>query len=105
MNKIREQASQVALVVKNLAANAGDLRDAALIPRWRKIPWSRKWQPIPGLLPGKLHGQRSLVGYRSWGHKESDMTAQVGIQTIRNSGLGEPPMIFSINYSSDIVLC
>ena len=23
---------------------------------------------------GKFHGQRSLAGYRPWGHKESDMT-------------------------------
>jgi len=29
-----------------------------------KIPWRRKWQSTPGLLPGKSHGQRSLVGYR-----------------------------------------
>ena len=28
-----------------------------------KIPWSRKWQPTPGFLPGKSHGQRSLAGY------------------------------------------
>ena len=27
-----------------------------------KIPWRRKWQPIPVFLPGKSHGQRSLVG-------------------------------------------
>ena len=27
-----------------------------------KIPWSRKWQPMPVFLPGKFHGQRSLVG-------------------------------------------
>ena len=33
-----------------------------------KIPWSRKWQPAPGL-PGKFHGRRSLVGYSPWGHK------------------------------------
>ena len=26
-----------------------------------KIPWRRKWQPIPIFLPGKSHGQRSLV--------------------------------------------
>ena len=39
----------------------------------RKIPWRRKWQPTPVLLPGKFHGQRSL-GYSPWGHKESDMT-------------------------------
>ena len=29
----------------------------------RKILWSRKWQPIPILLPGKFHEQRSLKGY------------------------------------------
>ena len=28
-----------------------------------KIPWRREWQPTPVLLPGKFHGQRSLVGY------------------------------------------
>ena len=42
-----------------------------------KIPWRRKWQSIPVLLPGKFHGQRSLVGYSLWGHKESDMTEQL----------------------------
>ena len=40
----------------------------------RKIPWRRKWQPTLVCLPGKSHGQRSLVGYSPWGHKESDMT-------------------------------
>ena len=40
----------------------------------RKIPWRRKWQPTPVFLLGKFHGQRSLVGYSPWGHKESDMT-------------------------------
>ena len=40
----------------------------------RKILWKRKWQPTPVLLPGKYHGQRSLVGYSPWGHKESDTT-------------------------------
>ena len=28
-----------------------------------KVPWSRKWQPIPGILPRKSHGQRSLMGH------------------------------------------
>ena len=28
-----------------------------------KIPWRRKWQPIPVFLPGKSQGQRSLEGY------------------------------------------
>ena len=32
-----------------------------------KIPWRRKWQPTPILLPEKSHGWRSLVGYSPWG--------------------------------------
>ena len=39
-----------------------------------KIPWRRQWHPTPALLPGKSHGQRSLVGYSPWGRKESDTT-------------------------------
>ena len=39
-----------------------------------KIPWRRKWQPIPVFFPGKVHGQRNLVGYGLWGRKEPDMT-------------------------------
>ena len=39
-----------------------------------KVLWRRKWQPTPVFLPGKSHGQRSLVGYSPWCHKESDTT-------------------------------
>ena len=39
-----------------------------------KSPWRRKWHPTPVPLLGKSHGQRSLVGYSPWGHKESDTT-------------------------------
>ena len=39
-----------------------------------KIPWNRKWQPTPVFLPGKFHGQRSLVDYSPWSRKESDTT-------------------------------
>ena len=34
----------------------------------------RQWQSTPVLLPGKSHGQRSLVGYSPWGREESDRT-------------------------------
>ena len=30
--------------------------------------------PTPVSLYGEFYGQRSLVGYSSWGHKESDLT-------------------------------
>ena len=37
----------------------------------------RQWHPTPVLLPGKSHGQRSLVGCSPWGHEESDMTERL----------------------------
>ena len=49
-------------------------RSHRLDPWVRKIPWRSNWQPSPVFLPGKSHGQRNLVGYSPWGHKESDMT-------------------------------
>jgi len=47
--------------VKNLHADEGDARDTGLLPGM--IPCRRKWQPTTIFLPGKFHGQRSLVGY------------------------------------------
>ena len=40
----------------------------------REIPWRRAWQSTPVLLLGESHGQRNLVGYSTWGLKESDMS-------------------------------
>ena len=37
----------------------------------------RQWHPTPVLLPGKSHGQRSLVGCSPWGREESDATEQL----------------------------
>ena len=39
--------------------------------------WRRQRHPTPALLPGKSHGQRSLVGCSPWGRKESDTTARL----------------------------
>ena len=36
--------------------------------------WRIKWQPNPVFLPGESRGQGSLVGCRTWGHKESYTT-------------------------------
>ena len=43
-------------------------------PWVRKTPWRRKQEPTPVFLPEESHGQRSLVSYSPWGHKESDVT-------------------------------
>ena len=54
-------------VVKNLSANAGD---AGSIPGSGRSPE----EPTSVFLPGKSHGQRSLVGYSPWDSKELDTT-------------------------------
>ena len=58
-------------VVKKLACQC---RRCGFDPCIRKIPWRRKWQPAPVVLLWKLYGQRSLVGYSSRSHNESDTT-------------------------------
>ena len=40
----------------------------------RKMLWRRKWQATSVFLARKSDGQRSLMDYSPWGHKESDMT-------------------------------
>ena len=68
------RTSQVVLVVKNLSANAGDVRDASSIPGSGKSPWRRAWQPTPVFLPGESRGQRSMAGYSPHGCKKLDRT-------------------------------
>ena len=70
------EAFQVALVVKKLPANAGDIE--TWFNSWvKKIPWKRAWQRTPVFLPGEFHGQRSLAGYSPRDHKELDITEQL----------------------------
>ena len=59
VDSIMNYSHTAGLAVKIPPANAGDLGS---ISRVVKIPWTRKWQPTPVLMPGKSHGQRSLVG-------------------------------------------
>ena len=62
------------LVAQTVKLQCGRLR---FNPWVGKIPWRRKCQPTPVLLPGKSHEQRRLVGYSPWGRKELDMTEQL----------------------------
>ena len=45
-NKVLDRASQVALVVKNPPANAGDIRDAGLIPGLGRSPGGEHGNPL-----------------------------------------------------------
>ena len=52
-----------------------------------KIPWRRKWQPIPEFLPGESRGQRSLAGYSLQGSQESDKTKLLSTHTHTKEGV------------------
>ena len=58
-----------------------------------KIPWRRKWQPTPVFLPGKSHGQRSLVGYSPWACKELDTTEQLSEHKLSLRQFSSPGII------------
>ena len=64
----------MALVVKNLPANAGDIRDAGSIPGSRRSPEGGHGDPLQYSCLENPHGQRSLVGYGPKGCKELNMT-------------------------------
>ena len=70
------KTSLMGQMVKNLPVR----QETWFNPWVRKIPWRREWQSIPEFLPGEFHGQKSLVGYNPWGHKESDMTEQLTLR-------------------------
>ena len=67
--KVKIEASQVVLVVKNPPPSA---REGRFNPWVRKIFWIKRWHSTPVFLPGKSYGQRSLAGYSPCGHKESE---------------------------------
>ena len=61
-------ASQVALVVKNPPANAGDARDSTSIPASGRSPGMGSGNPLQHSCLENFHG----VGKFSWGRKESN---------------------------------
>ena len=71
---ISRGASQVALVVKNLPASAGNVSDAGSIPGLGRYPGKGNGNPLQFSCLGESYGQRSLAGYKSIGCQESDMT-------------------------------
>ena len=67
------RASLMALMVKN----PPQCRRLGFDLWVRKIPWRRERLPTPVFSFREFHRQRSLVGYSSWGLKESDVAEQV----------------------------
>ena len=70
-----------------------------------KIPWRKKWWPTPVFLPGKSHGQRTLVGYKRVGYtrvhrvtKEWDTT-----QWLNNNS--NKWLLYNVVQQSRLVIC
>ena len=64
----------------------------------------RQWHPTPVLLPGKSHGQRSLVGCSPWGCEESDTTEQLHFHfslSCTGEGNGNPLQCSSLENPRD----
>ena len=82
---------------KESTCNAEDARNT--------LPWRRRWKPAPVFLPGKFHGQRSLVVYSPWGHKESDTTDCMSTHTDTRFTVKERiisfPLILALPNDSD----
>ena len=57
------------VLVKEPACQCRRHKTPAFNPWVRKIPWRRAWQPTSVFLPGKPHGQRSLMDYSLEGHR------------------------------------
>ena len=62
-------------MVKNLPANAGDIRDADLIPGSRRCPEGGNGNPFQYLcLENPMDRGAWWATWDPWGHKELDMT-------------------------------
>ena len=71
---------------KELAYQCRTCKRRGFDPWVGKIPWSRKWQPTTVFLPGKFHGQRSLVGYIVHGVTKSRTRRKIDITCTQGNG-------------------
>ena len=60
-----------------MAKNLPVIQETRVQSLGRKDLLEKGWQPTLAFLPGKSHGERSLVGYSPWGCKELDTTEQL----------------------------
>ena len=67
---LKASTSLVAQTVKRLPA----VRETQVRSLGWEDPLEKEMAIHSRTLPGKSHGQRSLVGYSPWGRKESDTT-------------------------------
>ena len=95
-------ASQVALAVKDLPANAGNVRDARSIPGTRRSPEGGHGNPLQCSCLENPCVQRGLAGYSPRGHKEVDLTEGLNTASLvlAFTRLPEMPSFYEFNCHS-----
>ena len=83
-----------ALVVKNLPANAEEVRDVGLISGVRKMTWNGN--PLQYSRLENPHRQRNLVGCSPWDHKESAMTEHACMTTMRTYCIAQETLLHGL---------
>ena len=66
MGKTRDLFEKIRHTKGTFHAKMGSIKDRNCM-ELKGEGWRRQWHPTPVLLPGKSHGQRSLVGCSPWG--------------------------------------
>ena len=102
MGKALDGTSQVALVVRNLPANAGNVRGQGSVPELGRSPGRGHGNPLTlAFLSGDSHGQRSLAGNNPYGCRVgcdwcdlvpvNQWSRSVMSDSLRSHGLYSPP--------------
>ena len=72
-------------------------------PRAGKISWRTKWQPTPGFLPGKSHGQGSLADFSPRGCRVGyNWVTKTHIHTHTHTHTLFPPVLVMSHFLSPI---
>ena len=79
-------------MVKNLPA----MQETQVQSRGQEDSLEKEMATHSSILAGEFHGQRSLMGYISWGLKESDMTEQLTLSFSNNKVLLQHREFYSI---------
>ena len=96
-SKILVKASLVAQMVKNLHA----IQETRVWSLGQEDPLEKEMETHSSTLPGEFHGQRSLVSYNPWGHKESYMAERLTLSL--SHSMGSCSLARSLNYISGTV--
>ena len=81
---------------KESTCNAGDLGS---VPELGRSLGGGHGNPLQYSCLGNLHGQRNLVGYSPWGHKESDVTEQLNNNKREIAGFPTLLRIFKLTFT------